>query len=70
MPPHFVNNDYVTADIIYSTVHTHHKVVAWSWVIVCSAPESAPLEKSGGITAVTNRMRRNTTGIVDRISNW
>ena len=26
---HFVNNDYVTAEITYSTAHAHHKVLAW-----------------------------------------
>ena len=31
--PTFVNNDYVTAEIIYSTVHAHHEVFTWSWVI-------------------------------------
>ena len=26
----FVNNDYVTAEIIYSTAHVHHKELAWT----------------------------------------
>ena len=26
----FVNNDYVTAEIIYSTAHDCHEVLAWS----------------------------------------
>ena len=29
LAPCFVNNDYVTAEISYSTVHVHHKVLAW-----------------------------------------
>ena len=33
--PCFVNNDYVIAEIVYSTAHVHHEVLAWSWV-VCS----------------------------------
>ena len=33
--PTFVNNDYVTAKIIYSTVHAYHEVLTWSWVTVC-----------------------------------
>ena len=32
LPPHFVNNDYVTAEITYSTAHVYHKVLTWSWV--------------------------------------
>ena len=27
LAPHFVNNDYVTAEITYSTVHVHHNVL-------------------------------------------
>lgn len=35
LPPHFVNNDYVTAEVTY-TVHAHHKVLlAWSWATLC-----------------------------------
>ena len=26
----FVNNDDVTVEIIHSTAHAHHKVLAWS----------------------------------------
>jgi len=33
--PTFVNNDYITAKIIYSTVHAYHEVLTWSWVTVC-----------------------------------
>ena len=32
--PTFVNNDHVTAEIIYSTVHAHHEILTWSWVTV------------------------------------
>ena len=28
LAPHFVNNDHVTAEIIYSTAHAHHKVLS------------------------------------------
>ena len=28
LAPRFVSNDYVTAEIIYSTVHGHHEVLA------------------------------------------
>ena len=37
LAPRFVNNDYVTAEITYSTVHACHEVCAWSW-LVCGAP--------------------------------
>ena len=30
LTPHFVNNDYVTAEIIYSTAYACHEVLAWS----------------------------------------
>ena len=33
LTPHFVNNDYVTAEIIYSTAHAHHEVLDWSQAI-------------------------------------
>ena len=29
LAPHFVNNDYVTTEIIYSTAHVCHEVLAW-----------------------------------------
>ena len=29
---------YITAEITYSTVPVHHKVLAWSWVTLCSTP--------------------------------
>ena len=33
LAPHFVNNDYVTAEIAYSTEHVHHEVFTWPWAI-------------------------------------
>ena len=30
LTPRFVNNDYVTAELIYSTGHARHKVLTWS----------------------------------------
>ena len=33
--PHFVNNDYVTAEIIYSTMHAYHEVYVTA-EITCS----------------------------------
>lgn len=29
---------YVTAQITYSTGHTHHKLLAWSWATVYGMP--------------------------------
>ena len=29
LAPCFINNDYVIAEIIYSTAHVHHKELAW-----------------------------------------
>ena len=29
LTPHFVNNDYVTVEINYSTAHVHREVLAW-----------------------------------------
>ena len=36
--PHFVNNDYVTAEIISSTSHVHHEMLAWLWARICAVP--------------------------------
>ena len=33
LAPHFVNNDYVTAEVIYSTVHASHELFTWSQVV-------------------------------------
>ena len=36
LAPHFVNNDYVTAEVTYNTAHAHHKVLlTWSWATLC-----------------------------------
>ena len=32
LAPRFVDNEYLTAEIIYSTVHVYHEVLTWSWV--------------------------------------
>lgn len=29
LAPHFVNNNYATAEVTYSTVHAPQKVLAW-----------------------------------------
>ena len=42
LTPRFVNNDYVTAEITYSTAHEHHKVFAWSWATLCRKDIWAP----------------------------
>ena len=34
----FVNNDYETAEIIYSTVHACHEILAWSRATLCGTP--------------------------------
>ena len=34
---HFVNNGYVTDEIIHNTVHVHHEALTWSQV-VCGTP--------------------------------
>ena len=39
LAPHFVNNDYITAEIIYSTAYAHHETLAWSWTTLCSTSE-------------------------------
>ena len=52
LTPCFVNN-YITAEIIYSTVHVHHEVLAWSWVTLCGRDVWAPPPKSGGITSAS-----------------
>ena len=37
LAPPFVDNDYVTAEITYSTVHPHQEVLAWSRATLCYA---------------------------------
>lgn len=39
--PCFINNDHVTAVIVYSTVHVGHEVLTWLWV-VCHRDLRAP----------------------------
>ena len=34
LAPHFVNNDYITAEITYSTAHAHREVLAWPQAFV------------------------------------
>ena len=48
----FVNNDYVTAEIIYSTAHAHHEVLDWSQAICAVGICELHLE-SGSITAMS-----------------
>ena len=48
---HFINKDYVTAEIIYTTVHACHNVLAWSRVTVCRYVN--PTYKEVGIAAVS-----------------
>ena len=38
LAPHSVNSDDVTAEIICSTVHGRHEVLAWSRATLCSPP--------------------------------
>ena len=38
--PHFVNNDYVTDEIISSTSHAHHEVLTWLWARICPVPQN------------------------------
>ena len=46
LAPHFINNDYLTAEIIYSTAQAHHEVLAWLWATLCGTPVWAPHNKS------------------------
>ena len=46
--PTLTNNDYVTAEIIYSTAHAHQEVLTWSRATLGCMDISAHLE-SGGI---------------------
>ena len=41
LAPHFVNNDYVRAEIIYSTAHAHHETLSWPWTALCSTSVEA-----------------------------
>lgn len=33
LTPRFVNTDYVTPEIVCSTVHQHHEALAWSQLL-------------------------------------
>ena len=35
LAPYFVNNDYVTAESVCSTMHACHEVLASSWAALC-----------------------------------
>ena len=45
LTPCFVNNDYVIAEIVYSTAYAHHEVPAWSPATSCSTHTWGPLKK-------------------------
>ena len=45
LTPRSVNNGYVTAEIIYSTAHVHHRVLAWSLTTLCCVPVWASPEE-------------------------
>ena len=45
LAPCFVNNDCVTGEITYSTVHVYHKILDWSQATLCSTPVWASLWK-------------------------
>ena len=45
LTPHFVNNDYVTAEIIYRTAHAHHKKLASSPATLCCGTMWTPPKK-------------------------
>ena len=49
LEPHFVNNDYVTMEIIYSTVHAHHGV-PFAHELLCSVGICELHLESGDIT--------------------
>ena len=42
LAPYFVNNAYVTAEIICNTAHAQHKALAWSWATLCCRDKWAP----------------------------
>ena len=49
LAPRFVDNDYLTAEIIYSTVHAPYEVPAWSGATLCCTNVCAPPRKLGAI---------------------
>ena len=46
LAPCFVNNDYVTAELTYRTVHARHELLAWSRVTLWGMPVWAPPGKA------------------------
>ena len=50
--PCFVNDDCNT-EIICSTVHAHHEVLAWSWATLCWPDIWAPPRKRGRYCCIT-----------------
>ena len=52
LAPGFVNNDYVTAEIIYSSVHRRHEGLTWSRVL-CVYGYVSSTHKVAGIPAVS-----------------
>ena len=45
LTPPFINNDYVTAETVYSTARVHHEVLTWSQAILCGTLCRFHLEK-------------------------
>ena len=45
LTPGFVNNDYLTAEIIYRTAHVRHKGLTWSPGALCCEAMWSPPEK-------------------------
>ena len=76
LTPCFVNNGYVTAEIIYSTAHVHHKVLAWSRTTLCCMPVWASPEETvasllchGCIHWVSHERREPSVSIMN-YSQW
>ena len=46
LAPHLINNDYLTAEIIYSTAQAHHEVLVWLQATLFGTPVWAPPKKS------------------------
>ena len=68
--PRFVNNAYVTAKIIYSTLYVHHKVLAWPWATLCDLDVWAPPKKQWDyccIMAVSIGSARRVPDMASRI---
>ena len=53
LTPCFVNNDCVTAEIIYSTAHAHYKVLTWSQDVLCFTDMRPPPRKRGYYHCIT-----------------